>query len=153
MISRFIVDGLVGIKLYSTFDKFYLIAYGKDIKIYQADTGQFYKDLTGHQTTIIDFLIYDGLFISYDMQKIMIRNETDPFGIISELIPKTSIEKIVIMNNLLAAYSTMTIEIYLFNYRLGLELSSLKTGESPFPAQFLIADDDANLLISFNKAN
>ena len=53
------------------------------------------------------------------------------------------------MKDLVAGYSSEIIEIYIFNYIVGLELVKMKAvDEFTLPAEFLMADEEAETFIS-----
>lgn len=65
------------------------------------------------------------------------------------MFPRSPITSIVVMKDLVAGYSSEIIEIYIFNYIVGLELVKMKAvDEFTLPAEFLMADEEAETYIS-----
>jgi len=66
-------------------------------------------------------------------------------------LPKGEIKTISLLNNLLATYSELHIEIFLFDFELGIELSSLDHPKYSNAALGLVIDLEAKAILSFNK--
>ena len=112
--SKFTVQGVQGFTIDTLFQR--LIIFGKEIKVFDAVSILFLEEHSGHTNSILGVLLAnEDYLISFDNQKIVSRSRKD-FKVEFEMFPRSPITTAVVMGDLVAGYSDIIIEIYIFNY-------------------------------------